>query len=746
MAIYYVKNGGDDALDGLSDANAWETMNKINTSTFLPGDSILLARGSSWDCLKSANTETLVDQYALIVPSSGDETGYITFGAYGTGDKPIIYGSKNFNETGDWTETSEGSHKWSTTSGLLPRHDYWMGTFVLFGSEDPDNMGWFIGVDDVASLDTEKTYTYDTTEHTIIVYSEGNPATVYTNMYLSCQGKPFYSLVKNYIIVENIEVKYSHSGGFNIDGGHHIIIQDCDLHYYGGAWSPGTGSGPYRHGDGINLYLATPNLSMHDVIVRRCNVSQGFDAGISYQSFSGSYAQDAYNITFEDNTVDGCGLGMAIITFNPTEGYPGTFNTGYVRRNTITNSGYGWSGYVQNSVKGKSMVISSYYAYNSVENVIVEDNILDKFAYWGIVFVYAENLICRRNIIRNGTGDFQEVGAQFRDSAIFVWGAAGAPTNTGVINHNLIYNNICDGIGVYKHNPTGAEKLEINNNTLYGNGTDTFVFGETTYYYKSIFISYSTPVYLTNNIVYSTSAEATESQCLDAGYNTGSVYANIISDYNCFYKATGSIIKHTNTNYTMAQFATYQAAREQDANSLAEDPILSVGATVTKTGLRLQSSSPCIDTGTDLGYSSDFEGRTVPLGDGVDMGAYELGTISKTVTLPVSRHKFFSYFATDTDSMDEDFVPGKAFELQEIQLHLSTAHASAVAFVGYVSTASVSVYNYYLFSYAIEGSTDYIWQPSETFVLNYGDTMTFSMVMSATNTFGLQVKGWSITG
>ena len=29
---YYIKNGGNDGLDGLSDANAWETINKINTT------------------------------------------------------------------------------------------------------------------------------------------------------------------------------------------------------------------------------------------------------------------------------------------------------------------------------------------------------------------------------------------------------------------------------------------------------------------------------------------------------------------------------------------------------------------------------------------------------------------------------------------------------------------------------------------------------------------------------------------
>jgi len=43
---YYVKNGGNDNADGLSDATAWATLSKVNSLTFQPGDSILLKAGS----------------------------------------------------------------------------------------------------------------------------------------------------------------------------------------------------------------------------------------------------------------------------------------------------------------------------------------------------------------------------------------------------------------------------------------------------------------------------------------------------------------------------------------------------------------------------------------------------------------------------------------------------------------------------------------------------------------------------
>ncbi len=74
---YYVSNGGSDSNSGLSPANPWSSINKINSSTFLPGDSILFNRNDTWN-------------ERLQVPTAGDIGLNIMFGAYGTGSKPII--------------------------------------------------------------------------------------------------------------------------------------------------------------------------------------------------------------------------------------------------------------------------------------------------------------------------------------------------------------------------------------------------------------------------------------------------------------------------------------------------------------------------------------------------------------------------------------------------------------------------------------------------------------------------------
>ena len=85
---YYVAAAGSDSNSGTSTGSPWQTITKVNGSTFSPGDSILFNRGDVWYGM------------ALTVPSSGTSSAPITFGAYGTGANPIIKGSTNLTTSG----------------------------------------------------------------------------------------------------------------------------------------------------------------------------------------------------------------------------------------------------------------------------------------------------------------------------------------------------------------------------------------------------------------------------------------------------------------------------------------------------------------------------------------------------------------------------------------------------------------------------------------------------------------------
>ena len=86
---YYVKNGGNDANTGLSDAQAWETMDKVDGFTFATGDDIYFKQDDTW-----------TDSDDIDLELSGQSGNYSIIGCYESDDdfecsgaRPIIQSS-----------------------------------------------------------------------------------------------------------------------------------------------------------------------------------------------------------------------------------------------------------------------------------------------------------------------------------------------------------------------------------------------------------------------------------------------------------------------------------------------------------------------------------------------------------------------------------------------------------------------------------------------------------------------------
>lgn len=90
------------------------------------------------------------------------------------------------------------------------------------------------------------------------------------------------------------------------------------------------------------------------------------------------------------------------------------------------------------------------------------------------------------------------------------------------------------------------------------------------------------------------------------------------SDYNCFDDSRGGTAFHYNgTDYN---FADYQTNSSQDANSINDDPLFESADSAV---FRLTAESPCIDAGTDVSLTTDFDGVAVPYSSAPDIGAFE---------------------------------------------------------------------------------------------------------------------------
>lgn len=139
---YYVSPAGNDAYPGTSQTTPWKTIAHVNSIHFNSGDSVLFLAGGTW-------REELIST----------ETG-VTFGAYGTGARPVISGA-NLYTTG-WTSV---------------RTNVWT---VLVGGYQPEQV-WFNGVlgqpvATQAAIEAPNQWFFSNTGY-LSVYSSANPNT-----------------------------------------------------------------------------------------------------------------------------------------------------------------------------------------------------------------------------------------------------------------------------------------------------------------------------------------------------------------------------------------------------------------------------------------------------------------------------------------------------------------------------------------------------------------------------------------
>jgi parallel beta-helix repeat protein len=95
---YYVSNTGSNSFNGLSPNAPWQTLVKVTSTSFLPGDSILFKCGDTFK--------------GTLTVKAGSSTAPIVYSAYGTGSLPTITG---FQAITSWTDAGNGVF-WTQTT------------------------------------------------------------------------------------------------------------------------------------------------------------------------------------------------------------------------------------------------------------------------------------------------------------------------------------------------------------------------------------------------------------------------------------------------------------------------------------------------------------------------------------------------------------------------------------------------------------------------------------------------------
>ena len=314
MATYYIKNGGNDGADGLSDANAWETLSKVTSTGFSAGDFVYFRRGDTW-------RERMTPGSA-----SGSSGNVITMGAYGTGADPIIRGSDLV--TG-WSDSGEGS----AYSVAEP------GSTVYAVWEDGTQLArvtWDTNIATTALAMSSGTFTHDTTGNVLYVWStdDADPDTHAIEVNLR---DGWWTNARSYITVEDLHFDKCDSGVFLAPSATqvtNITFNRCTITNAGREGFALGGSNPsFANAEDVTINGCIITNWFRDTVVQRGAIvaDEGSGAGgdnliVRNCTITGDLAYGAEtnagrngiiirtgdNTLIENNTITGCDHGIEI--------------------------------------------------------------------------------------------------------------------------------------------------------------------------------------------------------------------------------------------------------------------------------------------------------------------------------------------------------------------------------------------------------------------------------------------------
>ena len=665
LSVYFVDaTAGNDSWDGAAGAyvsgtnGPWKTIDKVNSMTQQPGDTVLFKRGEVW-------RETLI-------PDSGSAAGRITYGVYGDENlpKPQLLASVEMNDTSDWYNV--GGNIWSTT----PVAPTVIGSELISNTSFTYNTsGWQFGAyGDAVATGYRDTAVYDSSPagYSVNCTENGSDRTyiqLYTINGISITADSYYLLTfraKSTLpstramepVLYQISSPWANYGTicstcttlttewttYSVLYKANTTATDAGIRFFLG--NEVVQDGATFSIDSLSFKQCTLPPELFDADVGNIIFNNGESCGVkkwgqgelsqqgNFYHDTGNYSVKVYSTSnpanlYSDieiesqNTRSIDGLTKSYVTYENfdlrysdyaiwiggREIYGGVGHDVTVRGCDVSFIGGGqWIG----TVRGGNGIEVAGSAYN----ILIENN-----RVW----------------------DVYDAGISMEGTD---WGTEQGEQHDIIVRNNLVWN--CEYNYFIGSNETSVSDIYFENNTgAYGgygwsegqrgdgengndNGHNLDLLARNSVW---------TDVYIRNNIFY----ESLTAGFISAIYNYNPVngfstdyasLANIHLDYNLYYESSGDVVWMDNGNYryTSAQFAQYQAAWSvygYDAHSIVALPkFLQLPASPytivpSDNDFKIMPSSPAVDSGTNTGVPADFIGTTRPRGSGYDIGAYE---------------------------------------------------------------------------------------------------------------------------
>ncbi len=507
---YYVSNLGSDLNNGTTSATSWQTLAKVNSSTFKAGDQILFQKGNSF-------------YGTLTIKNSGVSGSPIIFGAYGTGENPIITG---FTTIIDWTNEGSGIYSKVRSSEARTNMVTVNGVQVGMGRTPDATYNTYEGHSTTVSItdtglgDTpnwtgaeavikKNQYHLDRcliTNHTgdVLTYTSLGSSVVPTN------GFGFFIQNNLRCVTTTNEWfhDYSSTGKFYIYGDPSLkAVKVATLNYlvYNNGFD-------YITIDGIDFTGSINNAinfltSSNNCVIQNCNISFSGKCGIYLY---GANATVYNNIISDTNT-------SAIYTSGIAE---------TITYNTITNTAI-----VQGQAFNSQYDFSTAICVSAGEGSLVQYNSIDNVGYFGIcIFNFGATI--SYNFINHACYIFTDGGGIYLTDAT---------TSVRTVDHNIVLNTIgnMDGTTGGTNGAYGIYLDDYTNNAVITNNTVANCIG------SGIFVHISKDNTITGNTSYNNSVSQIKFQNNDVvSYITG----NIVNNNIFVAKEATQYVLHTESN------------------------------------------------------------------------------------------------------------------------------------------------------------------------------------------------------
>jgi hypothetical protein len=598
-ATYYVSNAGSDDNDGLSPRSAWASLERVNLGPYQPGDSIFFRRGDSWR--------------GQLLPQSGSEEGYVTYGAYGEGPKPLFLGSITKDDPADWADERNGI--WSTGGEVKVIRE-------ALPEGAADTLEWRLhheGAADASGARDEADFDSAPASYRLACTASGESGNQ-IQLYLG----PF-SIERGRLYRLTFRAKCTQPFRLNMP---HMMMMGAPWTAYSGG--TGTCDVGEQWTTCTQLYLA--NTTADDTRLT-WYLGGALPAGsvlhidglsLAECDGSGWLPADVGNIIFDEGET--CGVKV----WNEED---------------LKAPGQYWYDEAQHLVK---LVCPQNPAtlYRSIELAIREHMILENnrsyVVYENLKLLYGgahgigggstHHIIvrdCEFGFIGGGDQMGGDRTVRFGNGVEF-WGAAhdnlvercrfweiydAALTNQSggpqTPEYNLIYRNNVIWNSEYSfeywNRPEASETYNVQfiNNTCvnaghgWGHTQRPDPSGRHLCFYNSPARAHD--IVVSNNIFF----EAASHAFYAPGWTDEQIDA-LVMDHNCWYQAEGVMIDFKDSPYTMADFAKYQAERNKEPHSICADPLFVDPANLD---FRLAPASPCLGAGSDDGQPTDIGAR-----------------------------------------------------------------------------------------------------------------------------------------